>query len=114
MVLSEQFEIELPDYADAYSCTHDQDSVSAAVRAGLRDGWTKLDRKHMKPHAGDLLIIKIAGRPWHCGLMVTPDKFLHCPTQKDRATGQEIGTSCWERLDNVIWTRRIEGIYRHV
>lgn len=100
-VLAAQFGIDLPDYAGAYTNAHDHASVAAAVDAGLTDGWTTVD----DPRAGDLLVIKIADRPWHCGLMVTPDRFLHVPDK---------GTSCHERLDNVIWTRRIEGIYRHL
>ena len=110
LALAEQFGIALPDYCDAYRNAHDHDSVSAAVRAGLRDGWSMVDGA---PQCGDLLVIKIAGRPWHCGLMVSPTRFLHWPTQPDRRTGKETGTSCIERLDALIWRRRIEGIYRH-
>lgn len=99
-VLADQFGVTLPDYADAYTDAHDHASVAAAVEAGLRDGWQTVD----KPQCGDLIVIKIAGRPWHCALAVTPERFLHVPDK---------GTSCIERLDNVIWTRRIEGVYRH-
>ena len=112
-IYREQFGIALPDYADAYIDAHDHASVADAVQAGLRDGWTEIDRVHETPRCGDLLVIKIAARPWHCGLMVTPERFLHCPTQPDRRTGNEMGTSCIERLDALIWRRRIEGIYRH-
>lgn len=113
LVLTEQFGIELPDYANAYSDAHDHESVAVAVQAGLRDGWTEIDRDREAPRCGDLLVIKIAMRPWHCGLMVTPERFLHCPTQQERGTGREIGSSCVERLDNVMFRNRIEGIYRH-
>lgn len=110
LVLAEQFGIALPDYSDAYVDAHDHDSVSAAVQAGLRDGWSQVEGARQ---CGDLLVIKIAARPWHCGLMVTPERFLHCPTQPDRRTGRETGTSCIERLDNAMFRNRIEGIYRH-
>jgi cell wall-associated NlpC family hydrolase len=99
-VLIEQFGVTLPDYADAYTDAHDHASVAAAVEAGLRDGWQIVPT----PRCGDLVVIKIAGRPWHCALAVTPARFLHVPDK---------GTSCIERFDNVIWTRRLEGIYRH-
>jgi cell wall-associated NlpC family hydrolase len=113
LALAEQFGIDLPDYGDAYTEAHDHAGVAAAVQAGLREGWTPLDRDRERPRAGDLLIIKIAARPWHCALMVTEDRFLHCPTVPERGTGRELGTSCIERLDGLIWRRRIEGIYRH-
>lgn len=113
LVLAEQFGIELPDYADAYSDAHDHASVAAAVQAGLREGWTEIDRKHEPPRCGDLLVVNVAMRPWHCGLMVTPERFLHCPTQQSRETGLEIGSSCHERLDSAMFRNRIEGIHRH-
>lgn len=100
-VLRDQFGIALPDYADAYTESHDHASVAEAVESGLRDGWQIV----RQPKCGDLIVIRVAGRPWHCGLMVTPERFLHVPDK---------GTSCIERLDSVIWTRRIEGIYRYV
>lgn len=110
LALVEHFGISLPDYSDAYAGALDHDSVATAVQAGLRDGWSLVEGA---PQCGDLLVIKIAGRPWHCGLMVSSERFLHCPQQTDRHTGQETGTSCIERLDAVVWRRRIEGIYRH-
>lgn len=112
-IYAEQFGIELPDYADAYSDAHDHASVAAAVQAGLREGWTEIDRAHAAPRCGDLLVINVATRPWHCGLLVTPERFLHCPTQQSRDSGIEIGSSCVERLDSATFRNRIEGIYRH-
>jgi cell wall-associated NlpC family hydrolase len=108
-IMLERFGVTLPDYADAYTDPHDHASVATAVEAGLRDGWKSVSA----PCCGDLVVIKIAGRPWHCALAVSPDRFLHCPSQQERHTGREIGMSCIERFDNVIWTRRIEGIYRY-
>ena len=114
LVLAEQFGIELPDYADAYSDARDHASVAAAVQAGLQAGWATIDRVHETPRCGDLLVINVATRPWHCGLMVTSERFLHCPTQQARDSGREIGSSCVERLDSAMFRNRIEGIYRHV
>ena len=95
----------LPDYAEAYTRAADHDSVAVAVRAGLADGWQPVD----KPQAFDLVILNIAQRPWHCGVMVAPDRFLHVmpPGPKGQAF------SCIERIDSPRWARRIEGFYRH-
>lgn len=92
--------ITLPDYADTYTAADDRASACAAVEAGLRDGWQRVER----PRALDLLILNIARRPWHCGLMVGPTMFLHWPPQ---------GTSRIERIDAPQWARRVEGYYRH-
>jgi hypothetical protein len=95
----------LPDYADAYTAADDRLSVASAVEAGLADGWERVER----PRALDLLILRVAGRPWHCGLLVSPAQFIHAPPP-DRQGRQLL--SCIERLDSPHWARRIEGIYR--
>ena len=95
----------LPDYADAYTSADDGDSVAAAVRTGLAD-WRQVER----PAAGDLLILRILGRPWHCAVMVDSRRFLHVPPP-GRDGRQTL--SCVERIDAAIWARRIEGFYRH-
>lgn len=99
MVLAEVFGTELPDYGDEYETAADRAAVAVAVEHGLADGWERIDR----PEPGALLILRIAGRPWHCGLIVAPNLFLHWVPN---------ATSCIERLDSLMWTRRIEGIYR--
>jgi cell wall-associated NlpC family hydrolase len=105
MVMREVFGHDLPDYADAYTHTKDHASVASAVDAGLCDGWQKVERGQ----AGDLLILKIAGRPWHCAVLVNAAQFLHWPPPDKQ--GRQL-LSCIERLDSPHWSRRIEGIYR--
>ncbi|GAA0694598.1 C40 family peptidase [Dyella marensis] len=99
LVLAEVFGLLLPDYGDAYPSAEDRAAVAGAVAAGLAAGWEPVSA----PAAGDLLILRIAGRPWHCGILVTADRFLHWPPR---------ATSCIERLDSPQWARRIEGVYR--
>lgn len=106
MVLAEVFGRALPDYADAYTRTTDHASVAAAIESGLADGWRRVDA----PQAGDLLSLKIGGRPWHCALMVDRRQFLHWPPP-DRRGVQLL--SCVERTDSPTWVNRIEGYYRH-
>lgn len=105
MVMRDVFGHDLPDYSDTYTDTKNHASVADAVDAGLADGWHKVDR----PHEGDLLVLKIAGRPWHCAVMVNASQFLHWPPPD--AKGQQM-LSCVERLDSPHWAKRIEGIYR--
>lgn len=106
LILGEVFGISVPSYAGDYVEASDSSSVTEAVQQGLRDGWRKVEGAR----GGDLLILRIAGRPWHCGLLVTPRLFLHAPA-KDRG-GRPL-LSCIDRLDSPMWARRISGIYRH-
>jgi probable lipoprotein NlpC len=100
LVLAEVFHVDTPDYLDTYRDGEDWEAIGTAVRAGLADGWQRTEQ----PQAGDLLILKIAMRPWHCGLMLSGLHFLHA------APGD---STVIERLDTPRWARRIEGIYRH-
>lgn len=97
----------LPDYADAYSTADDHASVSAAVRAGLAERWLPVDR----PRAFDLIILNIAARPWHCGVMLSFDRFIHVMPPNPHTQVETY--SCIERVDSPRWQRRIAGYYRH-
>lgn len=96
----------LPDYADAYATADDPDEAAAAVRAGLADGWRAVSR----PQPFDLIVLNVAKRPWHCGVMVAADRFLH--VMPPAPTGRQ-AFSCIERIDSPRWVGRIEGWYRH-
>lgn len=74
-ILMSERGITLPDYADAYITASDRYSVSQAVQAGLEHGWARVT----KPKAFDLLILRIAGRPWHCAIMLNDRQFIHVP-----------------------------------
>lgn len=105
LILAEVAGQSLPDYSDAYTRPGDQTSVAAAVESGLRDGWQQVDR----PQALDLLILRIAGRPWHCAAMLNAAMFIHVPPP-GRDGRQQL--SCIERLDSPQWARRIGGFWR--
>lgn len=107
MALQREFGLILPDYADAYTRAGDGASVAVAVASGLRDGWEHAD----SPREGDLLILRIAARPWHCALMVNAAMFLHWPPPS-RSGVQQL--SCIERLDSPTWARRIDGFWRYM
>jgi cell wall-associated NlpC family hydrolase len=104
MVLADVFGIAVPSYVDAYTSGSDHGSVANAVDAGLAAGWEKVSC----PDSGDLLILKIGGRPWHCAIMVNRAQFLHWPPPRN---GVQL-LSCVERLGNPMWTRRIDGFWR--
>jgi cell wall-associated NlpC family hydrolase len=91
----------LPDYGDTYADVGDHENIAAAFRAGLAVGWQRVS----DPRRFDVVIFTIAGQPRHIGVMVGPSKFLHWP---------ENGTSRIERLDDRMWHKRVEGVYRYV
>jgi cell wall-associated NlpC family hydrolase len=64
----------------------------------LIEGWERRDDAAV----GGLVIFRIAGHPWHVGLVVARDRFLHIPPGE---------TSCVERLSSPMWAKRIEGFY---
>jgi cell wall-associated NlpC family hydrolase len=106
VVLAEVAQQTLPDYSDTYESASAQASVAAAVAEGLQKGWTPV----AQPRALDLLILRVAGRAWHCAVMVNETMFLHVPPPSRNGVQQG---ACIERLDSPQWARRIDGFYRH-
>ena len=101
LVLEEQFGLlGLPGYESEYRNTSDRDGIAEAVRSGLLDGWEPTDA----PAAGVLVILRLAGRPWHCGVMANRNWMLH--------TLEGTGV-CVERIDGMLWRNRIEGCWRY-
>jgi cell wall-associated NlpC family hydrolase len=97
-VLQRERGIELPDYGDTYPSHRDHSGVAGAIEQGAVVGWRRVET----PCVGCVVVFRIAGRPWHVGLVVGADRFLHIP---------EGETSCIERLSAAMWARRIEGFY---
>jgi cell wall-associated NlpC family hydrolase len=99
-ILDKEFGITgLPDYVGSYTSVGDKRSVSAAVTAGLAEGWQRVD----KANDGTLVILRLAGRPWHCAIAVNSEWMLHVV---------EGANTCLERMDSMVWNDRIEGYYR--
>ena len=97
LVNREQFGRLVPDYV--YDSSMDADAV-----AQVMDRYLDVDfRKVETPAPGDLITLKILGRPWHCGVWVAPGLMLHAI---DHAL------SGIDRLDSVRWARRITGFHR--
>lgn len=97
-VLGREYGMTLPDYGDRYAAATDKGSVAVAIRDGLVEGWSRIPG----PQTGALVIFNILAKPWHVGLVVGRDRFLHMPAK---------GISCVERLSAPCWSSRIEGFY---
>lgn len=100
-VLGEMRGLLLPDYGRGYADTGDKAGIATTIKLGLLEGWQKIPN----PENFALVIFNVHGNPWHVGLVVGRNEFLHWPE------GQ---TSRIERLNAVTWAKRIEGYYRYV
>ncbi len=63
--------------------------------------WRRIDWDDRK--AGDLIVLRIAGDPVHCGILVNRDDMLH--TMKGH-------NSCIEPVLSKRWASRLYGVYR--
>lgn len=101
LILAEQFGIAVPSYTEDYATTIDAREISMLINQESL-GMTEVAVPHAQP--GDIAILRLAGRPWHCALMIDPPWFLHADPRAGVVR---------ERLDAMLWNRRIVGLYRH-
>jgi cell wall-associated NlpC family hydrolase len=105
LVLAEQFGITQPSFVDDYASPDEVEIVSSLVAGGVpENGWHKVDGYGPRP--GDGVVLRILNAPWHVGIMVNPDEFLHV------SEGMEAG-SVIDRLSSHRWARRVIGVFRH-
>lgn len=63
--------------------------------------WEPVEQHRVQ--AGDLVVLRIAGHPWHCGVMLDRYKFLHI----------ERGSNvCRDDVTSLRWAKRVDGFYR--
>lgn len=99
--LRQGFGIVVPSYTEAYTTSQEGAEIAALI-GRESPGWLAVPLAEALP--GDVLILRIHGQPWHCGLVLEPPAFLHAD-----------GT-LWtvrDRWDSPVWSRRIIGLYRH-
>lgn len=106
LVLSEVFGLQLPGYTAAYDTADDKRAGTQVIEAGALDGW----HPTTAPRAGDMVVFRIAGRPWHCGVMVNAIQFIHAPNRDRHGAVLSVVP---DRLDNPMWAPRVVAIYRH-
>ena len=103
LVLSEQFGVSVPSYAENYATAIDKEEVGALMRGELlTPRWSKV--ADAEARAGDGIMISLSGLPYHVGVVVDPPYFLNVLR----------GTACaLERWTSPRWNRRVEGFYRY-
>lgn len=99
--LSAACSIDVPSYTESYATTREGEEIAALIgRESM--GWDEVPLSAARP--GDVLILRIKGYPWHCGLVVDPPYFVHA----DRLLG-----TVRDRWDSLLWMKRISSVYRH-
>ena len=94
-----EFGIDLPRYEGAaYSRGVDKEELGRLF-SRERERWHDVEQ----PEPGDLVWIRIAGNPFHVGMMVSPDQFLHI----EEGCGPVV-----ESITSPRWVRRINGFCR--
>jgi len=103
LVLGEQYGVELESYVGQYSSARAVDEVSGLLAGEIpKTGWLAVVGD---PRPGDGVLFRLLNAPWHVGVVVGPDEFLHVE--------EGVGAACVERLSSHRWVRRLIGVYRH-
>lgn len=100
-VLLHEFGIEVPSYTENYQTWKDVEEIAALVQ-GQSLGWQDIPVPAAQP--GDVLILRILGRPWHVGVITDRPWFMHA----DYTNG-----TVRARYDSLQWQKRIVGVSRH-
>ncbi|MBE0598442.1 MAG: C40 family peptidase [Desulfuromonadales bacterium] len=97
LVLAERFGVEVSDF-EAYRDSRDGAAIEARIRAE-QERWAAVS----EPSPGDVVVLRIAGRPHHLGVVIAPSVMLHVERGID---------SCIESYDGPLWRNRIDGFWR--
>lgn len=102
-VWREIFALDVPSYDERYACAEDAAEIGRLIRGDLpASPWREVPLKEAR--AGDGILLRIKGEPCHVGVIVEPPYFLHI----HRGTGAGL-----ERVDSLLWSRRVLGVFRH-
>ena len=100
LIYKNEFNINLPEYLDAYVSTANRKSVAEFADAEKLN-WIAVTSR---PSFGDVILFRIYGLPMHIGMAIGKRQMIHI------LKGADSGV---ERFDNLIWKNRILGVYRH-
>lgn len=101
LVMAEQFGIALPSHAKAYQRTTQVEKISALVEREA-EKWQPVSQG--QETCGDVIVLRVRGRPMHVGLVLGDGQMLHI----------EFGiNSVIERYSGSRWVDRISGFYRY-
>lgn len=101
LIHREQLGNSVPAYSEGYCTTKDGEEIAALIRAERIQSWVEIQPPHAL--AGDIVVLRILGEPWHCGIMLDKTRFAHM----ERNVG-----IIQDGIESLRWSKRIEGFYR--
>ncbi len=99
LVYAELLGLELPSHADGYVSAEELADVTRAIRGHMRP-WAPVARARTL----DVVLLRLVGQPAHVGVIAGRGLMMHVHAGIDVAL---------ERIDTLLWRRRIVGYYRH-
>jgi cell wall-associated NlpC family hydrolase len=101
LVYADRLGIALPAYDGRGFSGRTSVADVASLVAGAREAWREMPEAQAAPI--DLVLLRVHGQPVHVGVLVAPGIMLHSLAGHDSAV---------ERLDNLVWSRRVIGYGR--
>ena len=104
-VLIDQFKVDAPSYEGVVWSTKDKGLKRAATGEQI-EAFAAADYIPIAPGweaPGDIILLRIAGHPLHCGIVAAQGWMLHSAEGSDSAL---------ERYDEMFWRNRVSGFYR--
>lgn len=99
----ECFGISVPTYTDSYIAAKPSGDLARLISAE-RDGEQWIEICPGDVVAGDVVLLRVAGRPVHVGLSISGKTMLHVEAGID---------TCLEKFDGPLWANRVIGFWRH-
>lgn len=101
LVMGEQFAVALPGFNADYKNTSDCDGIAALVE---REAMFWRDIPSGAERLGDVIVLRLKGKPVHVGLVLGDGQMLHVEQGVDSAI---------EKYTTPRWKDRIHGFYRY-
>jgi cell wall-associated NlpC family hydrolase len=103
---------ELPAYSEErWVSKKDNDRIAGLASAELDAGWEAVAERdpvtqtieYGREQEGDVVLLRMMGRPIHCGMVIVPGHMIHIEEGID---------SVVESYRSLKWDRRVLGFYR--
>ena len=104
IIMEEQFNVLVPHKNEFSYGTKEEieEAAAAIIHEADKPIWKEIPVEDAL--AGDIVLMRIANLPLHTGVVVAPKHMLHTEKNID---------SMFERYDNLLWSNRVLGMYRH-
>jgi hypothetical protein len=94
----QEYAIDLPSYTEEYAGAYDTRILE--MMAQYKNNWSQVQT----PEIGSVIVFNILGEPFHVGIYVGEDKFIHARDGMDTVL---------DSVNSPKWAKRIEGYYKY-